>query len=62
MSNQLWNMARDTANELEQIAERLEEIRDWAEEMGLIGTQHKVEEGVGRIWAAAEAAEQGVGW
>jgi hypothetical protein len=46
------------ATELDDIAERLEEIAETSEDEGWIAVAHKIQEGLGRIQHAAEASRQ----
>lgn len=55
-------LAADLVGQLEGIIERLEELADYAgEELEIKGTQHKIEEAVGRLETATSAARQAAG-
>lgn len=44
--------------DLDEIAERLEEILDYALGEGMRGVQHKIEEALGSLYSAVSAARQ----
>lgn len=49
--------ARDMANELDEIIERLTEIADnWAPEYGFRAVEHKLQEAIGPLQSASDAA------
>lgn len=48
----------ELADELDQIVERLQELADYATDLGVIGTVHKIEEVLGPLGSAREAAIQ----
>jgi hypothetical protein len=51
-------MLEATANELEEMVERIEEFEDWAEDVGYLAIKHKLMESKGRILSASDAARQ----
>lgn len=51
-------LAESTANELDRIAERLDELIEWGHDEGYPAIAHKLEEAVGRVRGAEEAARQ----
>lgn len=48
----------ETAGELDQIAERLEELTDWAAEIGARAIEDKLREAYGKVLNAASASRQ----
>lgn len=58
MTSFIQNLLSDTAERLDEIGESLEEYRDWAEGEGYPAIQHKLEEAIGPLSIAAEAARQ----
>lgn len=52
------SLMSDTVTELERIAERLEELADWANDEGYPAIGHKLAEALGPLGSATEAAQQ----
>lgn len=58
MKTQLQKMATDVAERLDEIAEELEGLEDWALDMGCRAIEHKLQETLGRLTMAQAAAWQ----
>jgi len=56
--NQAEEMLIRTADEIDEIVERLSEIADWAEDENYPAVANRIAEGRGRIMGAAESCRQ----